>query len=179
MKAGHFIIIGLIIWTLSIFINSIWIHKSKGHLISAIIIAISSITWLTNKENRKRLWGAISTKGYADNISERLTNSIQVGLIAIFSLIVMVTETTKELVRQSDGFIQISNEISKNVAITDKVGHIEYIAIENSAIGLLFKDSKKILRTSLTVFGDKGKVAAKVEATRTDNWQVKNIKLND
>lgn len=179
MKVGHFIIIGLVIWIALSFSNSILVYQYKGHVGAVIIIGLSSIIWLTNEENRERLWTAFSSKGYNDNLLERLKNSIQVGLIAIFSFIAVASEIGKALVRQSEGFSYIKSELPKNTSITDQVGQIEYIAVGNSfSAGISFKDSEKRLRTEVIIFGNRGQINADVEATKTDHWKTKDIKIN-
>ncbi|MBL7874376.1 MAG: hypothetical protein JNL53_01855 [Cyclobacteriaceae bacterium] len=175
MKPGHFIVIGIVIWIALSLFNSIWVYQSKGQIIAATIVGLSSIIWLTNKENRKRLRTTFSSKWPKENLLDHLTNTIQVGLITIFSAITLVSEIGKEIVRQSDGYMYIKSEVSQDASVIDKVGQIKYIAIDNYSTGLSFNKSQKQVNVRLIIFGTNGKFDVDVKATKTYDWKIKEI----
>ncbi|CAN5401527.1 hypothetical protein BH10BAC4_BH10BAC4_08720 [soil metagenome] len=174
MKAGHLIVIGLINWILFSCLTNIWIYKSKAHILSAIVVGAACVIWLTDKTNRQNLFETFLTPKTGD-----LFRMIRIGIIAIFSFLVIVAEVSKFWLSQSEGFSFVKSEILKNKILIEKVGEIEYIAIGNSfSVGLSFKDSEKRLSTSLIVFGILGQINVDVEATKTDDWRIRDIKIN-
>ncbi|MBA4056169.1 MAG: hypothetical protein C0490_15750 [Marivirga sp.] len=182
MKAGHFIIVGLIIWIAISFSNSKWVYKSNGHLITATVIVFCSIVWLTNKDNRAKLLTALSSKSLKidQTFGDKLLTSIRIGSITIFIAIVIAIETLKVFVRQSEGYDYIVSEVMKNKAIHDQIGEIEYIAIgDHLSARISFKDSEKRLSTNLAVFGASGKIGVDISVTKTDSWKIEAIKIED
>jgi hypothetical protein len=177
MKAGYFIIIGLIIWLAFDLSNSIWVYQTNAQIYAAIIIGLSAIVWLTSKNNRRRLWNTYRFK-WPENLLEYLTDKIQVGLIAIFSTIALISVIGKEIVRHSDGYKFIKNEVIQDKSVIDKVGEIKYIALENFSAGLKFKNSQKQLSVKLKIFGSNGTINAEVKATKFYIWYLKEINFH-
>jgi hypothetical protein len=180
MKSGHYIIIGILAWVTLTFSKSLWVYQIHGQLIAAGTIGLSSIIWLTKKENREILRTTLSSKKTSEIIGDKLLKTIQIGSIAIFLFIIIAFETFKIFVQQSEGYDFIRTEVLKNKEVNDQIGPVEHIGIGNKlSAGLLFKNSEKRLKTRLIVFGATGQIDIDVQATKTDDWKIDELRINN
>lgn len=180
MKSGYNIIIGILVWIILTFFKSLWIYQIHGQLIAAGIIGLSAIIWLTKKDNREILHTTFSSKKASEVIGDKLVKIIQIGSIAIFSFIVLSLETSKIFIQQSEGYDFISTEVIKSKEVNDQIGQVEHIVIGNKfSARLLSKNSEKRIKTRLIVFGSTGQVEIDVQATKTDNWKIDDLRINN